>query len=208
MIGFATKHSSLLPECSPGTCGTYPLKVLSCVLGSCTLGTAKEKAKWLTLLFKLWKWIQKGLVYFAVWGRAVSCMSPQRLVCWLLHSDPLGRGSGLCRSSSLSSPSRHRRSFWCTAQTRQEEAHRNVCTEEALLFFKFTYWFSFTHQSVLSHMPRDVCVTGGSAAGLDGGRSWQSTAGMVGQMFTSRPHADHLPGLLAFPASHGALANT
>lgn len=59
-------------------------------------------------------------------------------------------------------------------------------------------------QSVVSHMPGDVCVAGRSSAGLDRGGSRQPTAGALRQAFTSRTHAGHLPRLLAFPTSHRA----
>lgn len=63
----------------------------------------------------------------------------------------------------------------------------------------------FTNQSVVSHMPGDVRVTGRSAAGLDRRRFCQSPAGMFSQTFTSSSHTGHLPRLLAFPTSHRAL---
>lgn len=54
-----------IPEGSPGTWGTNPLMVVSCALGSCTLGTAKEKAHCLktnnkTHEKRLWKRFRFG----------------------------------------------------------------------------------------------------------------------------------------------------
>lgn len=121
-------HMLYIPVASPGTWGTNPLMVLSWVLGSCTLGTPKEKVHWSNTnkhKHSKKKEFVSGLdlAHFVLRGRAVSCMSPEWRVCLLLHTGPLDRGLNLYQNSPLSSPSHRRCSFWCTTETRQKSVN-------------------------------------------------------------------------------------